>query len=112
MTKRIVAGSASPEDWQKAEMWLTLWRDNDKKLAPTLPKSELTAELVPASQTLQTVATIGLEALASLKNGTALPADRQKQNLAVLTAAEKPQSELLVMVAPSVELLEKAVKTQ
>jgi hexosaminidase len=112
IAKRIAAGNGSPEDWQKAERWLTLWRDNEKKLAPMLPKSALTAELVPASQTLNSVAAIGLEALASLKAGTALPADRQKQNLAALTTAEKPQSELLVMVGPAVELLEKAVKTQ
>jgi hexosaminidase len=112
MANRIANGSASAEDWHVAESWLTKWRDNDKILAPTLERSEMTAELVPVSKSLETVAGIGLEALASLKNGTALPADRQKQNLAALAAAEKPQSVLLLMVAPSIELLEKAVKTR
>jgi hexosaminidase len=61
--KRIAAGSATPQDWQQAHDWLVLWRDNDAKLEPTLTKSDLTAELVPVSQSLHQTAEIGLQAI-------------------------------------------------
>ena len=112
ISKRIVAGSATPEDWQQARDWLVLWRDNDRKLQPTLAKSELTAELAPLSQSLQQVAEIGLQALDTLKQGKTISADVQKQNLAVLTAAEKPQAVLLLMVAPPIELLVKSLQVR
>jgi len=112
ISKRIVAGSATPEDWQQAHDWLVLWRDNDRRLQPTLAKSELTAELAPVSKSLQQVAEIGLQALDSLKQGKTISADAQKQNLAVLTAAEKPQAVLLLMVAPPVEMLVKSIQVR
>ena len=108
---RIVAGDATPQDWQQAHDWLALWRDNDAKLEPSLAQSDLTAELVPVSQSLHEVGEIGLQALDALQKGEAVPADAQKQNLATIAGAEKPQAALLLMVAPSVELLVKSVKT-
>ena len=63
LTKRITAGKASPEQLQEARNWLELWRDNDAKLQPLLPKSEITAELIPVSHSLSQVAVIGLQAL-------------------------------------------------
>ena len=109
---RIAAGNASPQDWQEAHDWLVLWRDNDAKLAPTLAKADLTEELVPVSQSLHQTAQVGLQVLDSLQKGEALSADVQKQDLAAVTAAEKPQAVLLLTVAPSVELLVKSVKVQ
>ena len=38
LVKLIVAGKASPEQWQQARAWLVLWRDNDAKLQPSLPQ--------------------------------------------------------------------------
>ena len=61
LCKRLTTGSATPQDWQQAHDWLVLWRDNDAKLQPTLSKSEITAELAPASTTLREVAEIGLK---------------------------------------------------
>jgi len=109
---RIAAGNATPQDWQEAHDWLVLWRDNDAKLAPTLAKADLTEELVPVSQSLHQTAQVGLQVLDSLQKGEALSADVQKQDLAAVTAAEKPQAVLLLTVAPSVELLVKSVKVQ
>ena len=63
LVKRIVAGKASPEEWQQARAWLELWRDNDAKLQPSLKRSEITAELVPLSHDVSQVASIGLRAL-------------------------------------------------
>jgi hexosaminidase len=107
---RIVAGNATPQDWQQAHDWLAQWRDNDAELKPSLAHSDLTAELVPVSQSLHEVGEIGLQALDALQKGEAISADAQKQNLATIAGAEKPQAALLLMVAPSVELLVKSVK--
>jgi hexosaminidase len=112
MCKRIAAGSATPQDWQQAHDWLVLWRDNDAKLEPLLAKSDLTAELVPVSRSLNQTAEIGLQTLDYLQKGEAISADVQKQDLATITAAGKPQAVLLLMVAPGVELLVKSVKVQ
>jgi hexosaminidase len=109
---RIVAGNASPDDWQMAHDWLVLWRDNDARLQPMLTKSDVTTELAPLSQSLDQVAEIGLQTLDALQAGHAVGADAQNQDLAALAEAEKPQAVLLIMVAPSVELLVKAEKVQ
>ena len=101
----IAAGKASPEQWQQAQEWLTRWRDNDAKLELSLNRSEITQELIPVSQTLSQVASIGLSALDELKTHHALDADEKSKELDLLKAAEKPQAVLLDMVAPSVELL-------
>jgi hexosaminidase len=110
--KRITAGNATPQDWQQAHDWLVLWRDNDARLEPLLTKSDITAELVPVSQSLHMVAEVGLQALDSLHNGQVLAPENQKQSLETLAKAEKPEAVLLLVVAPSVELLVKSVKVQ
>jgi hypothetical protein len=58
------------------------------------------------------VGEIGLQALEALQKGEAVPEQVQKQNLAALSTAEKPQAALLLMIAPSVELLVKSAKTR
>jgi hexosaminidase len=108
LTKRIIAGTASPEQWQEARDRLVLWRDNDVKLQPLLENSDLTAELVPVSHTLSQVASIGLQALGDLRDHHAQDAATLQNNLQILKAAEKPEAVLRDMVAPSVESLEQA----
>ena len=112
LAKQIAAGQATPEQWQQAREWLTLWRDNDAKLQPTLTKSDLTVELVPVSHSLAQAATMGLQALDALQNHRVVSADLQQQNLAWLKTAAKPQAVVVDMVVPSVELLVQAAKTQ
>jgi hexosaminidase len=108
LAKLIAAGNASPQQWQEAQLSLTLWRDNDAKLEPSLRASELTAELIPLSKSLSQVAAVGLQALDELKNHRAVSADVREKNLQMLKAAEKPQAVLLDEVVPSVELLVQA----
>ena len=110
--KRVALGKASPEDWQQAHDWLTLWKANDAKLQPELGKSEITVELAPISASLSEVASNGLDALDRLRQGTTITAETQEKTLAFLKQAEKPQAELLLMVAPAVEILVKAAKIQ
>jgi hexosaminidase len=110
VSKRIAAGSATPQDLQKAHDWLVLWRGNDAKLQPLLAHSDITGELEPISRSLQDVADIGLQALESIQKGTGITAEAQRSHLETLSAAEKPQAALLLMVVPPVELLVKSVK--
>ena len=108
LSKAIGAGSATPEQWSEAREWLTLWRDNDAKLQPQLPKSNLTAELAPVSKTLADVATIGLADLDALENHHPLDAAASQADLQALKEAEKPQAVLRDMIVAPVEALTQA----
>jgi hexosaminidase len=105
LVKAIAAGSASQEQWQTARQWLTVWRDNDAKLQPTLKNSDITAELAPLSQTLSQVSTIGLRALDDLQNHHDADAAVTRNDLQTLKAAEKPQAVLRDMIVAPVEVL-------
>lgn len=110
LAERIATGKAAPGDWDKACQWLTLWRDNDAALQPSLTKSELTAELAPVSQNLARTAAIGLLALDSLQKNRPLNAETQKQEISELKELEKPQAVLLDKIVPGVELLVQAAR--
>lgn len=112
LVAEIVAGSASPEQWQQAKNRLTLWRDNDAKLQPTLQPSDITTELVPVSQTLAQVSTIGLRALDDLQNHHAPDPAATESDTHTLTSAEKPQAVLRDMIVKPVEMLVKAAAAQ
>ena len=112
IAEQIVAGKATQEQWRQAREWLTLWRDNDAKLQPLLVQSSLTQELVPLSHGLNQVAVIGLRALDNLRNNQTATADERQHDLEVVKSAEQPQAVLLDMVAPAVELLVQATKTE
>ena len=108
IVKQIVNGKASAEQWQQARAWLTLWRDNDAKLQPSLSHSEITAELVPLSHDLSQVAAIGLRALDDLQDHRPANPDLAASNMQLLKAAEKPEAVLRDMIVPPVEALVRA----
>jgi hexosaminidase len=108
IVKAIVAGNASPDQWQQARAWLELWRDNDAKLQPSLQHSEITAELAALSHNLSQVATIGLRALDDLQNHRSANPDLVQSNMQLLKAAEKPEAVLRNMVVQPVEMLVQA----
>ena len=112
IANRIASGKATPQDWRQAREWLVSWRDNDAKLQPLLRRSFLTQDLAPVSQNLARVAEIGLQALDDLQGNRLIPADARQRNIEFLKLCAKPQSVLLLMVAPSVELLVDAIRTQ
>lgn len=112
IVRRIAAGKATQEDWQRAQQWLILWRDNDARLQPLLARSFLTQDLVPVSRNLSQTATIGLQALDDLKNDRLVNADVRSRNIEFLETAVKPQAVLLLMVVPSVEKLVEATRTR
>ena len=84
----IVAGKASPRQWEEARNWLVLWRDNDAKLSR--------------------VAAIGLEALDDLQNHHVASADALQKNLDYLNVAARPEAVLVDMMVPPVQLLVQA----
>ena len=112
IAKRIALGKADTQEWQQARQWLVLWRDNDAKLQPLLVRSYLTQELAPVSRNLSRVAEIGLQALDDLHENRLVSADLRRRNIEFLKSSGKPQAVLLLMVAPSVELLVQATRTQ
>lgn len=112
MAKRIASGKATQEDWQQARQWLVLWRDNDARLQPLLKRSFLTQDLEPVSRSLSQVAEIGLQALDALQSNRTVSAEVRQRNIAFLDNAAKPQSVLLLMVAPSVQRLVDATRAR
>jgi hexosaminidase len=102
IVNRIVAGNAKPQDWEQAQEWLVLWRDNNAQLQPLLPRSELTQELAPVSTNLHHVSQTGLDAIGYLREHRSPPAGWKTKQLAFLKQSEKPQAILLNMVAPAV----------
>ena len=107
---RIVTGKAGMQDWEQAQEWLVLWRDNDTQLKILLPKSELTAELAPVAANLHLVSQAGLDAIAYLREHHSPPAEWKKKKVTFLENSEKPQAVLLNMVAPAVLKLVQATQ--
>jgi hexosaminidase len=91
---------------------LTLWRDNDAKLEPSLKNSEITAELIPVSQTLAQVSEIGLRALDDLENQRVADTAVTQADTQTLKSAEKPQAVLRDMIVAPVETLVQAAGAQ
>lgn len=112
LTKQIVAGKATAEQWEQARQGLVRWRDNDAQLQPLLQETSLTQELIPVSKSLSQVATIGLQALESLQHDRAVSAESRQKDLELIHSAEEPQAVLLDVVAPSVELLVNATRKE
>ena len=112
IAKRIASGKATPQDWGQAREWLVLWRDNDAKLQPLLARSFLTQDLAPVSRNLSQVAEIGLGALDDLRENRLVEPGVRQQNIEFLKSSAQPQAVLLLMVAPSVELLVQATRTK
>ena len=108
----LVTGKASADQWEQARARLTMWRDNDARLQPTLKRSDITAELAPVSQTLSAISTIGLRALDDLQNHRVPDTTTTQKDLQALKAADKPQAALRDMIVMPVETLVKAVAAQ
>ena len=110
LAAHITNGTATPADHAKVRAWLTLWRDSDAALQPTISSSALAAELAPISRNLHDSSAIGLIALDAIEQKKPLAAADQSQQLATLKALEAPQAVLLNMTVPGVEALVTAAK--
>lgn len=108
LAKELVAGNATEQKWQQARQSLTLWRDNDALLQPTLAQSGLTKELVPLSTSLRIVAEVGLQAIEQLQSRQSITAAERDKQMEFLKKSQEPQAVLLNMVAPAVAVLVQA----
>jgi hexosaminidase len=101
----LVGGAAKPGSEARVRNLLNRWRDNQVELQPQFEKSLLLEEVSPVSQSLSALGAAGLAALDYLDRGEPAPAAWVAAELALVRQARKAQTQLLIMVAPSVEKL-------
>ncbi|MEP6645403.1 MAG: family 20 glycosylhydrolase [Acidobacteriaceae bacterium] len=90
---------------QQMRQWLLLWRDNPSKLQPAISQSSLMKEIAPLSQNLSVLAAAGLQALDYLDRKESAPHSFLAEQTALIQQAGKPQAQLLIMLAPSIQKL-------
>jgi len=90
---------------------LLAWRDNDNELRPLLQNSFLLKELLPVSQTLSSLAGVGLQALDYIDKGERGSDSWHEEQIAILQQTEKPAADLFLAVAPAVQKLVEASTT-
>jgi hexosaminidase len=98
-TARDFAGLVDRMDRAQIRIWLTRWRDDD-------------ARIEPASQTLNHLATIGLEALGYLERGDRPSDEWLARQRAFFETLRKPQNEVRFAIVPSIEKLIAATVSQ
>ena len=98
----LVAGTAKPASEARVKTLLNRWRDNQVDLQPQFEQSLLLRDVAPISQNLSALGAAGLAALDYLDRSEAAPGAWVAQQLALVEQAKKPQTQLLIMVAPSV----------
>jgi hexosaminidase len=104
----LLAGGMTPDPEAQARILLARWRDNDASLEPGGRDSFLMQEAVPISRDLSALGAVGLEALDYLDRRQPSPAQWRAEQLARIAEAEKPQAQLLLMIAPSIGRLVEA----
>jgi hexosaminidase len=104
----LLGGAPKPGSEARVRNFLSRWRDNQIELQPQFEKSLLLKEVAPISQNLSALGVTGLAALDYLDRGEPAPVAWVSAQLALVEQAEKPQAQLLLMVAPSVEKLIRA----
>jgi hexosaminidase len=101
----LLAGKATPGTKDQIRQWLMLWRNHQAGLQALAARSFLLKEVLPVSQSLSLAANAGLEAMDYVERGEHPPEAWKEQQLARLQQAEKPQAQLLIVVAPSIQKL-------
>jgi hexosaminidase len=102
----LVASNFKDGDTEaQLRLQLESWRDNPARLQPLLDNSALLKELAPVSQNLASLGVAGLQALDYLDKGERAPDAWKTQTLAMIDQAMKPQADLLIAVAPAVQVL-------
>ena len=102
-----VSAARPPNETSMAELRIALdqWSESRTMLQPFAANNHLLAEVLPISEFLSNLGSIGLRALEYVQTRQAPPADwiaRQKQ---ILTQMEKPSGEVTVAAASVVRML-------
>jgi hexosaminidase len=87
---------------------LTAWSTNDARLEPIITSSFLLNGVAPISQNLSSLGAAGLQALDFIDKGERPPDTWGTQQLAFIEQAKKPQADLFLMSASSVQALVQA----
>lgn len=112
LVSAFASGNLAPGTEPEIRALLTRWRNNQTDIEAAAGRSFLMKEVVPLSQSLSVLGTAGLEALDFLDRGNGAPQDWKTQQLALIEQAKKPQAQLLLRVAPSVQKLVEAAANQ
>lgn len=87
---------------------LTLWRDNDARLAPALAQSLLLQELTPVSRNLSSIGAIGLQALDYIAKGEQSQDSWRQEQIGSIQQMGKPTADLILAIVPAVVKLVEA----
>ena len=85
--------------------WFTRWRDNDARIEPYLATSMLREPLVPLSQQLSELGTLGLAALDAIEAAHPVTPGQRKEQLAKAGVCGAPHAEMFLVVTPAVRTL-------
>jgi hexosaminidase len=89
--------------------WLVQWRENHTGLKPMLNSSCLLQEIIPVSETVESLAEVGLEALDYLERGEAASKKWVDQVSVLFRQPRRPAHGLLIAIIPSIRKLVEAV---
>jgi hypothetical protein len=84
---------------------LSLWNENDSKIKPIIEQSYLLGEAGSLSELLADLCKTGLQSLDYMKSRQKAPESWQKESLALLDRADKPQAGILIAITPSIRKL-------
>jgi hexosaminidase len=104
----LVAGKLKPGVEPQLRAVLEEWRDNYANLQPLLANSFLLKDVDRLSQNLSALGSTGLMALDYLDHGQTAPAAWVSDQLSIIEQIKKPQAQVLLVVAPSVQKLVQA----
>ncbi len=90
---------------------LRVWRSNHIELEQDIKRSPLLTELMPLSINLSQVAEIGLQSIAVLNTGKAMAHTEWERQKIQLKNAIGPIAELILLIVPDIQKLNKAVRT-
>jgi hexosaminidase len=82
--------------------------NNHSEIKPILEQSFLLNEILPLSESLSSIAELGLEAISYLENGQPAPQEWLEKSAAILKRPEKPVYELDITIMPAVQRLVEA----
>ncbi len=108
MVDAVISREADPATRTRVVALLTSWSANQAHLEAMENGSFLLKEAIPLSTTLSQLGNAGLQALDYLDRGEAPPESWAAEQILFLQNAGKQQSQLLLMVVPSVQKLVQA----
>ena len=110
MVDLLLAGDSTTKG--EIRTWLIRWQNNQAELRPVAEQSFLLKEVIPLSQNLSQVASIGLQAMDDLDRGESPGDEGKAEALAVLQQAQQQKAQLLLMIVPPVQKLVEAAARQ